>query len=82
MAKQKSQYINLNDWWDAGKLHFKTITIDYCTQRNKQLNKKLQKLIQYISQEKSKTNPNMEKITKCQHELDEIENYKHEGTVI
>lgn len=46
------------------------------------MNKKLQKLIQIISQEKSKINPNIEKINKHQQKPDEIENYKHKGTVI
>ena len=79
---KKKEYKNHNDWWDAGKLYFKTIAIDYCTRRNKQINKKQQELIHYISQEKSKLNPNIEQINKYQQELNDIENYKNEGTII
>lgn len=60
--KKKKEYKNHNDWWDTGKLYFKTIAIDYCNIRNEQISKKQQELILYISQEKSKINPNIEKI--------------------
>ena len=79
---KKREYTNYNDWWNAGKLYLKLITIDFCTQRNKQIQKQIQKLAQYIFQEKSKINPNTDEINKCQQELDEIENYRNEGTFI
>ena len=44
--------------------------------------KKEQDLIKYITQEKSKLNPNIEKINKYQQDLNDIENYKTEGTII
>ena len=47
-----------------------------------QINKKQQTLIRYISQEKSKINPNNENINKYQQELNDIENYKCQGTII
>ena len=78
----KIEYENLNDWWDAGKLYLKAIATEYCTRRNKQINKKQQELINYMSQEKSRINPNIEKINKYQQELTEIENYKSQGTII
>ena len=56
--------------------------MDYCTKRNKNLNKKQQTLIQNITTEKSKTNPNIDIINKNQQELNNIENYKINGTVI
>ena len=73
---EKIKYKNQNAWWDAGKIYIKAITIDFCTRKNKQINKKQQDLISYITQEKSKTSPNIEKINKLQQELDDIENYK------
>ena len=79
MAKQ---YNNHNLWWDAGKLYLKTIMIDYCTRRNKKINQKQQQLINDISHEKSKLNANIEKIKKYQQDLNDIENYKTEGTII
>ena len=82
MAKQKERRQNHNDWWDAGKLYFKAIAIDYCTKVNKQINKKQQTLIDYISQEKSTLNPNNEQIHKYQQELNDIEINKSHGTII
>ena len=80
--KKKIEYENHNVWWDTGKMYLKTIIIDFCTRKKKQINKKQQDLIFYITQEKSKLIPNIEKINKYQQELNEIENYKTEGTVI
>ena len=54
----------------------KNIIIDYCTKRNKNLNQKQQTLIQNITTEKSKINPNTDIINKNQQELNDIENYK------
>ena len=59
-------------------MYLKTIIIDFCTRKNK----KQQDLIFYITQEKSKLTQNIEKINKYQQELNEIENYKTEGTII
>ena len=73
---KKREYKNHNLWWDAGKLYFKKIAIEDCTRKNRQINNKQQKLTQYISQEK------LEKINKYPQELNDIENYKHEGTII
>ena len=80
--KQKNKYNNHLLWWDAGKLHLKNIIIDYCTKRNRNLNQKQQILIQNITTEKSKINPNIEFINKNQQELNDIENYKINGTII
>ena len=50
--------------------------------QKEQINKKQQQLINYISQEKSKLKPNIEKVNKYQQDLNDIENYKTEGTII
>ena len=80
--KEKIKYKNHNAWWDAGKMYLKAIAIDFCNRKNKQINKKQQHLISYITQEKSKLIPNIEKKNKYQQELNNIENYKTEGTII
>ena len=80
--KEKIEYKNHNAWWDAGKMYLKTIIINFCTRKNQQINKKKQHLISYITQEKSKLIPNIEKLNKYQQELNDIENYKTEGTII
>ena len=80
--KQKRKYDNQLLWWDAGKLYLKTIIIEYCTKRNKEINQKQQTLIENITKEKSKINSNIEIINKYQQELNEIENYTLTGTII
>ena len=80
--KQKRKYDNQLLWWDAGKLYLKTIIIEYCTKRNKEINQKQQTLIKNITKEKSKINSNIEIINKYQHELNEIENHRLTGTII
>ena len=66
----------------CSKMYLKTIIIDFCTRKNNQINKKQQDLFFYITQEKSKLTPNIKKINKYQQELNDIENYKTEGTII
>ena len=80
--KKKKEYKNHNNCWDTGKLYFKTVPIDYFTRRNKPTNKKQQELIDHLSQEKLKLHPNIEQINKYQQELNDIEHYKNEGTII
>ena len=63
-------------------MYLKTILIDFCTRKNKHIHKKQEDQISYITQEKSKLTPNIEKINKYQQELNDIENYKTEGTII
>ena len=58
------------------------IIIEYCTKRNKEINQKQQTLIQNITKEKSKINPNTDIINKQQQDLQDIENYKITGTII
>ena len=79
---QKKKYDNQLLQWDAGKLNLKNIIIEYCTKRNKKLNQKQQTLIQNITTEKSKINPNTDIVNKNQQELNDIENFKINGTII
>ena len=63
-------------------MYLKTIIIDICTWKYNQTNKKQQDPIFYITQEKSKLTPNIEKINKYRQEPNEIKNYKYEDTII
>lgn len=74
---KKIEYQNHNDWWEAGKLYFKTITTAYRTKINQHINKKQESLMNYIFQEKSKLKPYKKQIDKYQQDLEEIENYKN-----
>ena len=80
--EQKINYKNQNDWWDIGKLYFKTIAIDYCTKINQKLNKNYQTLMKNIIEEKSSLKPDISKIEECEQKLEEIENYKNQGKII
>ena len=80
--KGKTKYQNQIDWWEIGKLYFKTLPREYCTKRNQQLNNKYQTLIKYINEEKFKLQPNIHKIEQYQQNLEDIENYETQGTII
>lgn len=80
--KGKTKYQNQIDWWKIGKLYFKTLPREYCTKRNQQLNNKYQTLIKYINEEKFKLQPNIHKIEQYQQNLEDIENYETQGTII
>ena len=80
--KGKTKYQNQIDWWEIGKLYFKTLPRECCTKRNQQLNNKYQTLIKYINEEKFKLQPNIHKIEQYQQNLEDIENYETQGTII
>ena len=79
---QKNKYLNINDWWESGKLYFKQLAIEYCTRKNQKITKKQNPLTTQILQEKAKLKPDIEKIEKYQQTLDEINNYKVQGKII
>ena len=65
-----------------GKLCIKTITIEYFTKKNKEINNRYNKLIQDINDEKLKPHPDYKKIEQNQIELEDIDDYKTNGAVI
>ena len=62
--------------------YFKQLAIEYCTRKNQKITKKKTTLATRILQEKIKLKPDIEKIEKYQQSLDEINNYKIQGTII
>ena len=78
---EKKNYDNHNNWWEIGKIYFKVIAIEYCTKTNHKLNQKHNKLIKNINEEKLKTQPDPTKTENFLIELEEIENYKINGTI-
>ena len=50
--------------------------------KNKKINDKYNNLIKNINDEKSKFQPDTTKIEQCQMDLEEMENYKTQGTII
>ena len=65
-----------------GKRCIKTITIEYFTKKNKEINNRYNKLIQDINDEKLKPHPDYKKIEQNQIELEDIDDYKTNGAVI
>ena len=76
LATSEKNYTLLNKWWEAGKIYFKILAIQFSTFKNQKMNKKLQKLTQNILQEKIKTQPDKNKIQNWQNSIDDSENYK------
>ena len=79
---EKTKCKTHNEWWEIGKLYIKTITIEYCTKKNKEINNRYNQLIKNINEEKSKPYPDYKKTEENQRELEDIDNYKTYGTII
>ena len=79
---EKTKYKTHSEWWEIGKLYTKTIVIEYCTKKNKEINNRYNKLIENINEEKLKPHPDYKKIEENQTELEDIDNYKIHGTII
>ena len=79
---EKTKYKTHSEWWEIGKLYIKTITIEYCTKKNKEINNRYNQLIKNINDEKLKPYPDYKKIEENQTELEDIDNYKTHGTII
>ena len=80
--KQKTKYANHNNWWEIGKIYIQTLAVDHCKKLNHSINKKHQKLVKHIIEEKSKLQPNTRQIEKYQQTVQDIETYKTQGTTI
>ena len=80
--KEKIKYKSLNQWWESGKIYFKTLAIRFSIEKNQNINKKLTHLTNEILQEKNKINPEPNKIEQLQRSIDNIEHYKAQGTII
>ena len=64
------------------KLYFKIIAIKFLTEKNQKINNKLQKLTNNILEEKNKKEPKKMNIDNWQNQINDIENYKTQGTII
>ena len=58
------------------------MAIRFSTEKNQKINNKLQKLTNSILQEKNKEQPNKTNIENWQNQINNIENYKTQGTII
>ena len=79
---EKTKYKTHSEWWEIGKLYTKTIIIEYCTKKNKEINNRYNKVIQHINEEKLKPYPDYKKIEENQTELEDIDNYNIHRTII
>ena len=80
--KEKNKYPSLSQWWESGKLYFKILAIKFSTEKKQKINNKLQKLTNSILQEKNKTEPKKINIENWQNQINDIENYKTQETII
>ena len=58
------------------------MAIKFSTEENQKINNKLQKLTNSILQKKNKVQPNKINIENWQNQINDIENYKTQGTII
>ena len=78
LAKRKNKYPSLNQWWES----FKILAIKFSIEKKQKINNKLQKLTNSILQEKNVIEPNKINIENWQNQINNIENYKTQGTII
>ena len=64
------------------KLYFKMLAAQYCVQMQKSIRNKQDELTQFITIEKTKPNPNQDKIQEAYQHLNDIDNYKISGSII
>ena len=76
--QQQKDYKDMSTWWEVGKLYFKMLATQYCVQIQKNIRNKQDEPAQFITIEKTKPNPNQDKIQAHQH-LQDIDNYKISG---
>ena len=81
-TKEKPKYENHSDWWEIGKIYFKNMATEYSTGKSRQIKNKYKQCIKIINEEKIKSQPDIMKIKKHKIELEYIENYKKQGTII
>ena len=78
---QKTKYKSINQWWETGKIYFKVLAVEYSKNQIKKINQKQQKLTNQILKKK-KILPNKIKIETWLQELEDIEIYRIQGTII
>ena len=69
---KKNSYDQLSTWWEIGEMYMKMLATHYCVTMQKNIRKKQDELIQLITTEKIKQNPNKHKINKAQQHLEDI----------
>ena len=79
---QKQDYDTITQWWDVGKLYIKMILIRYSTLLNQNIKKAQEEATNKILLEKQKEIPNLNKIKELYNQLEDIQNYKKQGTII
>ena len=58
------------------------LATQYCVQMQKNIRNKQEELTQFITIEKTKPNPNQDKIQKAHQHLQDVDNYKISGSII
>ena len=80
--QQKTSYDHIFLWWEKGKMYLKMLAIHYCVEAQKNIWKKQEELTLFLTTEKMKQNPDLNRINKAQNHLQDIQDYKSTGTII
>ena len=80
--EQKIKYKSINQWWESGKIYFRMLAIEYCKEENYKTLQKQKNLTNQILIEKIKPAPNLGQLEIWQQQLEDIENYRIQGTII
>ena len=73
------KYKPINQWW---KIRFRMLVVEHCKEHNYKSTQKQKNLTNQILTEKTKPAPSPEQIEMWQQQLEDIENYRIEGTII
>ena len=80
--EQKQNYNNITQWWEVGKLYLKMISINYSSTLNQKIKIAQQKATNEILLEKQKETPNLNEIIELLNQLEDIQNYNKQETII
>ena len=76
---QKQKFAEITTWWDMGKKHIQSMSIIYCTDKQKQKKRNLRDITNKIEKEKKENNPNPQLIKNLQTEMINIQNEMNKG---
>ena len=72
----------MTEWWDVGKNHIKSLSINYSTDKQKTQKFQIQNIINDLSYEKQKKQQNLTKIQNLQQQLNNSYASQNEGATL
>ena len=80
--EEKCCFDELPKWWDMGKLHIKSITREYASNKNRQSKLKVAQAQKELDEEQNKINPNPKIMQRARDILQSHEQEKNEGIFV